>query len=385
MDCAGVREEFSALLDGELDAAQRGAVESHLAECSECLRALDKYRRVDRMYRALPAQRAPEGFEEGIRGSLQPVRIRFGRRRVPRTAVWPLVAAAAGLALVVGWFFVVFPRQAGEFRLANVPKAERGRVVGDERAGGGGVAVTEAQPAQSTSGGVDMEDSVQPDAVSSRKPASAGAYARRRVAGEADTANAPRVEEKAAVGGEVEQLWATAAPAETEEQKAVAVTQPVPAASPEHRSHYADEDVRAPVGTPPVPVASPEPPAPVTAEVRKEKDALEGVGRREVDNDKKTLELEPHDAIALGSEFTAREPLGQGRRKDAAGRTFEYRDGVWCQRGYENQETVRLARGSAELDRLRTTHKELAEILAVGERVVFQLDEQWYRVDPLVP
>ena len=38
MDCAQAKEEFSALLDGELTPESRAAIEAHLSECSDCLR-----------------------------------------------------------------------------------------------------------------------------------------------------------------------------------------------------------------------------------------------------------------------------------------------------------------------------------------------------------
>ena len=97
MECAEVREEFSALIDGELAPDARAAVEAHIAQCSDCLRDLDAIKRIDGSYRGLPPQSAPRGFEEGIRKALTAV-------ATARTRWWPRLApvlAAAALVLVV--------------------------------------------------------------------------------------------------------------------------------------------------------------------------------------------------------------------------------------------------------------------------------------------
>ncbi|HIJ73870.1 MAG TPA: hypothetical protein HPP83_07195, partial [Candidatus Hydrogenedentes bacterium] len=100
MDCPEVRDEFSALLDGELDLARRSAVEAHLAKCSDCLRELDRLKRVDRVYRELPKQAAPAGFEHRVRASLRSSRLRLRPVGLRRRAVWPLAAAAAMFLLL---------------------------------------------------------------------------------------------------------------------------------------------------------------------------------------------------------------------------------------------------------------------------------------------
>jgi tetratricopeptide (TPR) repeat protein len=97
MECAEVREEFSALIDGELAPDARAAVEAHIAQCSDCLRDLDAIKRIDGSYRGLPPQPAPRGFEEGVRKAL-------ASAATARTRWWPRLApvlAAAALVLVV--------------------------------------------------------------------------------------------------------------------------------------------------------------------------------------------------------------------------------------------------------------------------------------------
>ena len=44
--CGGVREQLSAYVDGELEAADRRAVARHLASCGECRDAAEEYREI---------------------------------------------------------------------------------------------------------------------------------------------------------------------------------------------------------------------------------------------------------------------------------------------------------------------------------------------------
>lgn len=103
--CESMREDFSALLDGELDPFQRTAIEEHLSQCSECLRALGGMKKVDDLYRALAPVSAPPDFEERLKQRLQPrVRLFAGRKTAVRR-IWPL-AAAAGLVAILSVFLM---------------------------------------------------------------------------------------------------------------------------------------------------------------------------------------------------------------------------------------------------------------------------------------
>jgi anti-sigma factor RsiW len=61
-DLAAQRERLSALLDGELDAEQRRALERHLVGCGECQRELAALREVRTLLRALPTPTPPRSF-----------------------------------------------------------------------------------------------------------------------------------------------------------------------------------------------------------------------------------------------------------------------------------------------------------------------------------
>lgn len=96
-ECASVREDFSALLDGELSGEDREIVDNHLSQCSECLRALDGFQRVDGLYGALTAVDAPGHLEDAVREALRPkTRRRAWFKRPPKI----LLEAAAVLIIV---------------------------------------------------------------------------------------------------------------------------------------------------------------------------------------------------------------------------------------------------------------------------------------------
>lgn len=72
MTCTENREQHSALLDGELPAAERARVEAHLAACAECSAELARLARMLGMLHALPAERAPVGFVDRVRAATRP-------------------------------------------------------------------------------------------------------------------------------------------------------------------------------------------------------------------------------------------------------------------------------------------------------------------------
>ena len=119
MECADVREEFSALIDGQLPPDTRAAVEAHLAQCAECLRELDEVKRIDVLYRQLAPQRAPADFEDRLRAALHADAATtpraWGRR------MWPvLVLAAATLLVVLGAFLLRSQTTSDRFNVATV-------------------------------------------------------------------------------------------------------------------------------------------------------------------------------------------------------------------------------------------------------------------------
>jgi len=109
---------LSDYVDGELAAAERDALERHLAGCPDCEQALADLRRVTMRARAL-ADRPPErdlwpdiAARIGV-GGVAPARARPLRWRRPFAVTVSQLAAAAGVLLMVGagaMWLVVGPR-----------------------------------------------------------------------------------------------------------------------------------------------------------------------------------------------------------------------------------------------------------------------------------
>jgi anti-sigma factor RsiW len=82
-------DRLSAYLDGELDTAEREAVEGYLAASPEWREERDEIAYARETLRGLPTHEAPSGFWEGI---LSP---ELTRARAKRRSRWPRIAAAA--------------------------------------------------------------------------------------------------------------------------------------------------------------------------------------------------------------------------------------------------------------------------------------------------
>jgi anti-sigma factor RsiW len=123
MSCDDARARFSELADGQLDAAQRAAVETHVTTCTECQQQWVAFGRTLSLLHALPRHRAPAGFAERVLAATHPSPTPWPRRLarrwfLPLSAKLPLHAAA--LVLIVGAVWLV--HRAPEFRqLAETP------------------------------------------------------------------------------------------------------------------------------------------------------------------------------------------------------------------------------------------------------------------------
>jgi hypothetical protein len=126
------RERLSAYVDGELPAAERAALEAHLAGCARCAAELSELRQVAGLLRALPAARVPRSFTLPVdapsvvparstapalpatpRPLPAPSRPRAAARRAPWTGAAQWVgglAAAAGLVILLSGAFAGMPR-----------------------------------------------------------------------------------------------------------------------------------------------------------------------------------------------------------------------------------------------------------------------------------
>ena len=94
-------DRLSAYLDGELDAAERDAVDGYLAESSEWRAGRDEVAFARDALRGLPAHEARPGFwEEVLSPDMAEARARR-RSRVPRLTAAATAAVAVAVAAVV--------------------------------------------------------------------------------------------------------------------------------------------------------------------------------------------------------------------------------------------------------------------------------------------
>jgi anti-sigma factor RsiW len=82
-------DRLSAYLDGELDVADREAVDGYLAGSAEWRAERDEIAYAREALRGLPTREAPAGFWEGV---LSP---ELTRARAKRRSRWPRIAASA--------------------------------------------------------------------------------------------------------------------------------------------------------------------------------------------------------------------------------------------------------------------------------------------------
>jgi anti-sigma factor (TIGR02949 family) len=107
--CIEAREEFSALLDGELEIENQDGLERHLAECSECLRELDSLKKVSDAYETLPNVSAPDDLADEIRQGMEPSQVDLSDspRSAKPVSFKPVVVAVLVLAALAILSFLI--------------------------------------------------------------------------------------------------------------------------------------------------------------------------------------------------------------------------------------------------------------------------------------
>jgi Putative zinc-finger len=104
MTCHEARELLSALVDDALGAAERDALDAHLAACADCRRELQRVRDTVALLRAVEPARAPVGFVDRVLEATRPAP--WPRRLLRELFLpWPVklpVEAAAVVLVTVG-------------------------------------------------------------------------------------------------------------------------------------------------------------------------------------------------------------------------------------------------------------------------------------------
>jgi len=126
--CQDVRRRLWALIDGDLDEADRAEMETHLTGCEACRREMAVRRRV---WAALDLDAVPPGRDLTQR-VLNRVALASRRRVRRRRLAWGGVAAAACLVLAVTLSLLLAPHEPTEPFDPGTPYLETQLVVLDE-------------------------------------------------------------------------------------------------------------------------------------------------------------------------------------------------------------------------------------------------------------
>ncbi len=108
MDHEAARARFSALIDGELQAADAAQVDAHLEQCADCRAVLAQLRATVRLVREVEPVQVPEGFAAAVRGRVEQLASAAPRSGWTRLRAlvpnlrwsWKTAAAVASIGLV---------------------------------------------------------------------------------------------------------------------------------------------------------------------------------------------------------------------------------------------------------------------------------------------
>jgi anti-sigma factor RsiW len=129
MSCKDVEMLLDDYVDGDLGAREQGEVESHLARCADCRRALDELRGLQEAVGALPRDLTPG---RDLLPAIREVALRHGRGETYFRPGLRLVAAAAAVVILaaaawLGWR----GRAGGGPDPAGFARPERARLAGE--------------------------------------------------------------------------------------------------------------------------------------------------------------------------------------------------------------------------------------------------------------
>jgi hypothetical protein len=137
-----IRQQLSAYLDGELDAADAAAVEQALAGDPELARELERLKATRDLLRRLPVEHAPDDFASRVLAQTErrrlvhlhaPARQGINWLRYSVIAAVALIAVSVGLVTVVGIYSAnkVHPNLLAAKPAANAPAPEEGLAIVD--------------------------------------------------------------------------------------------------------------------------------------------------------------------------------------------------------------------------------------------------------------
>lgn len=371
-----MREQLSAYLDGEMAPEERTAFEARLAGEPELQRDAAAWRRVDVLYSGMAPVQAPAGLEDRVRDAVSPGVVRFRRRHASPQRLWPMLAAAAGVAVMLGLFALQLstpaPVAPGSTQLAKhapaaAPKAPD--IVSEARSG------VPAQPAPQI-------------ATPKAEPRTEEVFMLDMEAAEAPiSAPAPPPAEMAATGPLRQDISTDAALPDAnsgiqEKDEAKSSLQNVSVGgSLRIRSNYQDfQEVEQPAPPPPVRMA--EPPAPAAAPLPAvQAEGLNAKGALKSREEAVVVETDVPRTLGHGRE----EAQGASMRRTAAGREFFFVEDVWRESAYANEQAHAVRRNGVVYRLLIQKEPRLNEIARLGKKVIVRIDNTWYLITDSSP
>ncbi|MEK7793537.1 MAG: hypothetical protein AAB353_03365 [Candidatus Hydrogenedentota bacterium] len=391
------RDDFSALLDGELTPEDREALEGYVAGESGLLRELDALKRVDAAYRGLPRASAPSRFEDRVRGQLRPRLIRFPRWRFrgsPRMVA--LVATVLAVAAVGIGSAVMRATLNGRFDAVKVAseKQPEADVRMQAMPAQSGPAPAEEAPVGGRAEGVEVT-AAESDSVAA-PPFDRSTSSRPRANGAASSAQL----ERAATLDDAIVSGAAAAPGFQDlDSKAAVPPQAPPAAAFEvaqpnrfdadrpQSSALALEEADA-VGmisadaAPSLQAAKEEEAALVTP-------ALEAPGTSFSDERAGNELSRGKDAAESKNDSSqrlfAKTKSAATSPQVLAGREFNVTDSASTEIGYDGEKTVVIERDGENAKTMISQDEFIAELFERAERIVFRHNGVWYEIPAVAP
>ncbi|MCH7959608.1 MAG: zf-HC2 domain-containing protein [Candidatus Hydrogenedentes bacterium] len=362
-NCEDVREDFSALLDGELSPQEQEAVESHLADCSQCLRELDGLKRIDTLYGELPHVDAPQGFEGNVQELLNPKRVvPWPKRARDWRIMGTVLAMAAGLVVVIALMepdgnladpFYTAKMTESDSTLASAPATAE--VVGGRVASKREMADEEALGALGYSD-ADDAPSRQLASLSDRPP---GAAFPRENAVDA-----------LSVEGKTKNILLESNFDSLESPPSVVARSPVlleqEVLKKELQELTGDKALAEPVLAGVLADGEAEK---LSMAARSESSLDFAASQEELRRDVRMRAAIPAD---LSDAFSEKDDLS------ALVRHFDVREGVWYERGYAGEPTIALERDSDRWRGILEQSPDLRPLVDVREQVVFRFNEIWY-------
>ena len=135
MECAKIREKFSALLEGDLDPLEEKIVREHLASCSECQKDFETFKKTMNWLHSVDEVEAPKEFLTEIyqkmedrkrKGYIQEWGPRLMRLKLPAQAV-----AMVAIVFAVLYITKMIPMQTPPEKGVDVARTPRSEVKTD--------------------------------------------------------------------------------------------------------------------------------------------------------------------------------------------------------------------------------------------------------------